>query len=486
VGWLTLLGVYLYGKSHFRQQAGLLASGLLATSPFFLSFARSAFTESDIYVACTLIWLLVTVSRLQQRPTVGHAAVAGLLFGFSLSSKATAIVVLPAIWIALYASQAMFPKYGRKPPVQMLPRVNISTILFWSAWVFFVLVVGVYSGIRFNLDGYSSIIQLIHYGLIWLGWAVLFAWMLRFWKYTAGHIPLALLVTVVGMLTFLVFPPEHLTNRGILERLFQRAEDELFFSTAYMLELAALHLLAILFKSTLFLGAGLLIGVFISVIRWRDAGLLPLLFLASYFSGLLLLPLGQTFYTVPLLPILSLLAANVFMLLWTRRRKIALVIAILSIGWWGMEMIQCYPDYHLNGYQWLGTRVLFGRSSISYQSVVYTPADGVQQATEWLNENAVPGETVMLYVGPQHIVRHVAPDPSYQIMDSHEETLLSQPDYVVVHINEILWSGSGTDTPETNVIRYPFDRVLLEREYEKVFSIQRAFGVEMVSIWRRK
>src|SRR5688572_7063504 len=44
VGALTILGIFLYGKDRFTPATGLLAAGLLAINPFFLSFARLAFT----------------------------------------------------------------------------------------------------------------------------------------------------------------------------------------------------------------------------------------------------------------------------------------------------------------------------------------------------------------------------------------------------------------------------------------------------------
>ena len=127
-------------------------------------------------------------------------------------------------------------------------------------------------------------------------------------------------------------------------------------------------------------------------------------------------------------------------------------------------MVQSYPDYHLNGYQWLGTRALFGRSSISYRSVVFTPSDGVQQAIEWLNENADPGQVAQLYLKPRHIVGFVAPNPHYRMTNGYNDTLLSNPDYVVVHINGLISDGFGSDTPEGDIIRYPFDQEILKRE----------------------
>jgi 4-amino-4-deoxy-L-arabinose transferase-like glycosyltransferase len=71
VGALTILGIFLYGKDHLTPATGLLAAGLLAINPFFLSFARLAFTESDVYLACVLAWLLFAFSRLQEKPTIG-------------------------------------------------------------------------------------------------------------------------------------------------------------------------------------------------------------------------------------------------------------------------------------------------------------------------------------------------------------------------------------------------------------------------------
>jgi hypothetical protein len=254
-----------------------------------------------------------------------------------------------------------------------------------------------------------------------------------------------------------------------------------------MVELGALHLLAIFFKSTPVLGLALLGGAMAGLLQWRRRELrLPLLIAASYFAGLVILPLGQTFYTVPILPLLSILAADQFMRLWARRRQLALALALVTGGWWGVEMIQCYPDYHLNGYQWLGKRVLAGRSSIGYRSVVFTPADGIQQVMEWLNANARPGQVAQLYLSPRHLIHHFAPAPAYQITNGFESSLSSKPDFVVLHINDLLWQGHGSDTPVGDVVRYPFDPEILKHEFKQVFAVRRAFDLEVASVWRKK
>jgi hypothetical protein len=351
----------------------------------------------------------------------------------------------------------------------------------------FVLLVGIVSGLKFDFSAYPLVYQLLRYGLVGIGWLVPLTWAYRFRHHSADPISLAALLTGVGLLTFVIFPPDHLTNSGILRSLFTRAEGEMSLNAGFIGELAALHVLTLFFKSTPVLGFALLAGTAVGLAQWRRPELmLPLVVVASYFAGLLLLPLAQTFYPLPILPALSLLLADQFVRLWPHRRKLALTLAVLMIGWWGVEMVQCYPDYHLNGYQWLGKRVLFGRSSIGYRSVVFTPADGVQQVVEWLNLNAEPGQVALLYISPWHIVRYIAPDPSYLLTNGSEETLNNEPDYVVMHINDLLSQGHGMETPEGDVIRYPFDYEALRRDYEQVFAVRRAFDLEVASVWRRK
>jgi len=118
--------------------------------------------------------------------------------------------------------------------------------------------------------------------------------------------------------------------------------------------------------------------------------------------------------------------------------------------------------------------------------VVFTPADGVQQAVQWLNENAQPGQVAQLYVSPWHIVRAAAPEPAFELINGYVEAPELSPDYIVVHINDLLWQGHGADTPLGNVVRYPVDRAMLEQDFEQVYVVRRAFDLEVASIWQRK
>jgi hypothetical protein len=486
VGGLTLLGIFVYGKERFNLATGLLAAGLLAINPFFLSFARLAFTESDIYLACTLIWLLVAVSRLQERPSLGWAALSGVLLSLAISSKATALVIVPVACLSFLMSQAFPHKSAVNPRVNDLDSMPALSVWFWSGWVTMTMLVGVLTSRQLDAGDHPRILHLFNYGLVCLGWLITLVWVVRHRNSTAPPIALVAFIAGFSILTFVLFPPEHLGNSGIIRELISRADQEMTFSLGFVMELAALHAFTIFLKSTPVLGLGLLAGFVISLTQWRRRELtLPLLVATAYGLAILLLPLGQTFYTIPLLPILSLLAADQLLRLVLNRRKISFAL-ILGLFWWGVEMKQCYPDYHLNGYQWVGARPFFGRSSIGYRSIVYVPLDGVQQVLEWLNVHAENGQTAQLYIEPWYIVNVLAPDPVYQLTDGFKDNLDAKPDYVVTHIVFSIWQGEGSDTPQGDVFRHPFDVDTLQREYEQVFSVQRAFDLEVASIWRRK
>jgi dolichyl-phosphate-mannose-protein mannosyltransferase len=420
VGLLTLAGAYLACRQRFGHATGILACTLLASSPFFLSFARLGFTETDIYLACALVWLLVCVQRLQERPSIARAAIVGVVLGFAFSAKATAVAVLPAVWLA--AAQP-----GRPAPVQER-------------------------------------------------------------RSFASPLSLSLLITGLAGLTFLAVPPEHSTNPAILQGLFHRFDREMSFSPGFIVQAAALHVLSILFKSGPLIGAWLLLGWITALVQWhRSSTRFPALVISCYFAGLVLLPLAQTFYTVPLLPLLSVLAADLYVRFFARFRSAAIGTAVLAVILLAFDLTLCYPDYNLNGYQWLGARQLAGRPSIGYRGVVQTPSDGVEQAFRWLNEHAKRGERVRSYALEQHIIQAVAPAPLYRIEFGFDRRASPDPDYVVVEINALIrqdWWTKGNGGG--GIYQPPFDPGWLSSNYTKVFVVERAFGIEMASVWQRR
>jgi len=204
----------------------------------------------------------------------------------------------------------------------------------------------------------------------------------------------------------------------------------------------------------------------------------------GYSAGLILLPLAQTFYTIPILPVLAVFAADQFMRLFSHHRKIALGLAALAILSLGIDFGLCYPDYNLNGYQWLGARVIGGRSSIGYRSIVQTPSDGIEQAFVWLNGHAKSTDRVLAYVLPWHIISAAAPNPLYQIKNGFKDKVAA-PDYVVTEINALIPQSWWTRL-RGKIFDPPYDSAWLERNYTKVFTVRRAFGIEMASVWQKR
>jgi len=418
VGGLTLIAVYVYCRQRYDHARGLLAAGLLATSPFFLSFARVAFTETDIYLACTLAWLLVCVTRFEDHPTLSRAAWVGVMLGLSLSAKFTALAIFPVVWYAVAQSKSW--SLGR--------RQCTTSLLYIVAFIS---------------------------GLAWL--------------------------------VFFVTPPEHLINPGILDSIAARFHHEMTFNPRFIIESVALHIFSIVFKSSPLIGVGLLLSPVIAVLGWRRRVIrFPALLVLCYFGGLLSLPLAQTFYTIPVLPILAVFTADQYLKLLSRRRLAAIGLATLALALLAVDLYRCYPDYNLNGYQWLGSRQIAGRASIGYRSVVQTPSDGVEQSIAWLNDHARFNERVLAYLLPWHIVQAVAPHPVYRLDNGFQGTLFSNPDYVVVEINAQIPQSWWTNASAGIVFRDPYDSDWLNANYIKVFSVPRAFGIEMASVWRKK
>ena len=101
VGLLTLLGVFVYCRRHLGDSTAIVACLMLAVSPYFLAFSKVAFTEGDAFITCALVWVLVATAAFRLMPTLGGAAVLGMATGLALSSKISAVAVLPVVGLAV-------------------------------------------------------------------------------------------------------------------------------------------------------------------------------------------------------------------------------------------------------------------------------------------------------------------------------------------------------------------------------------------------
>jgi len=421
LGALTIIAVYIYCKRRYDYKRGALACFLIATSPFFLSFARIAYTESDIYISCALSWTLVCLLMLEEKKTVGWAMLAAVVLGLAISSKFTAIAVIPAVF-------ASFTLNSKK-----------------------------------QINNESIVRTLI----------------------------LGLFIAIFSLLTFMVIPPVHTTNPAILNELLSRflaASKGL--NLSLISETAALHLGSVLFKSSLVIGAWLWFSFFITMIRsrYQAESRLPLLIFVFYFAILTIL-IPQTFHMMPLLPILAIFASDQFFRFYEKRRLFAKVFGLIAICSLVVDIIFCYPDYNLNGFQWLGARYLWGRSTVGYRSIVQTTSDGIEQALKWANNNIQTSKIVFTYLRASHLVRAICWRPKFQIIDGLKtpQAALINADYVITSINDEIEQGFGASNPRGHSIyKYPYDRELLKTNFTKVFSVKRAFGFEVATVWKKQ
>jgi 4-amino-4-deoxy-L-arabinose transferase-like glycosyltransferase len=482
VGALTIVGVYVFCAREIGQKQGVLASGILALSPFYLSFARTAFTETDIYVACALAWLLLAVSNLKDKRTVGAAGIAAIPRGLAVSAKFTAIFAFPAV--LLYAFT--WPKSEAT-----LERVQVRDLFGIGAPAFIMFALAWFGWNEYNFaiaQETDGLVGATHYGIAGVLWAAMLFWLVRRRNHTGPPVLLAVLAVLVALTIFLMVPPTHLTNPDIVASLRGRFDQEMGWNPGFMVEAVALHLGSVVFKSSPLVGLWLLAGLVAALLSWRRHREVrfPLLVTVFYFLGLASLPIAQTFYMMPLLPVLAILGADLWFAVLSWRRAVALFFGAVTAALLVVDLFLCFPDYNLNGYQWLGARYLVGRSSIGYRSVVQTTSDGVQQAVRWVCEHATGGERVATYVHPWHIVWETCPNPLARFVKGKWETVRSKPEFVLVHINHQIrqrWAGQSRGD---DVFWQPYDVAWVEGTYDKVFSVGRAFGLEMASVWQRK
>jgi hypothetical protein len=109
---------------------------------------------------------------------------------------------------------------------------------------------------------------------------------------------------------------------------------------------------------------------------------LPVLMTSAYLVFLLKMDLAQTFYTMAILPILTILCAEQWTRWVTRRRWLALPAAVACVLM-ATDLARSYPDYQLNGYQWLGARYIGTVPTLAYRGVAQLTTDGIQQSFDW-------------------------------------------------------------------------------------------------------
>ena len=488
LGIFTIIGVYVFCKLKYDEKVGLVACFLLAVSPFFLSLSRFAFSESDVFITCSLIWLMVCLSILDRRKTVGWAIVTAIVLGLALSSKISAISLFPAV---LFIIMFSFSKdYIAQENSSFMDKKNIIllgvllTLLFFAIFGFWVIA---YASKSITYTGPLIIIHFLLFTILWLI-IIVYCYFHRN-LVMRPHI-LFFFILAFALLTFLVIPPVHTTNPYMLKYLIKNAFAQYVDrSLSFILEAASLHIGSVLFKSSLLMGAWFLLSFFITICqaRYRKDVRLPIIVFAFYFLFVLKLPYAQTYYMMPLLPILAIFAADQYIRFFNKKQFYAIVYGFFAGFLLIIDIFLFYPDYNLNGYQWLGARYLGGRSTIGYRSIVQTTSDGIEQALKWANNNIPAEKVVVTYIIAGHIVRAVSPHPKFQIINGLQKSkpVIEDADYVITSINSDIRQGWGNDNPMGDIYKYRYDVKLLKANFTKVFSVKRAFGIEVAGVWRK-
>jgi hypothetical protein len=419
-GVATLWAVWIWCRRDFGRRCGTLACLVVATSPYFLSYSRLAFTDGDVFIACAVAWLLVAASRFAERPSLGRAAAIGFALGLALSSKISALSLAPAlsIWLVLRGRG----DGGTPQPVREL-LASLGTI------------------------------------------------------------------AVVSVVTFLLVPPVHATNPTILASLLEGfLEGGRGIDPRMAAEAAALHVLVLLLKPSVGIGVALLVFGVIAAwqARVRAELRLPGLIVAAYGAFLLTLPWAQTRYMIPVFVVLVVPAADGVLRLFARWRLPVAAAGVAAVALLISDHVRVYPDFNLNGYQWVGERVIAGRSSLGGRSIAEVGSDGVEQTLRWIRSRAGPGDRVVSFIRPQLIVTAVLPKPQFVMLDGlRDATLLKSADYAITTINTQIDAGFGPGSPAGPIRRYPYNRKLLVSQFTRVFSVERAFGIEVAAVWRR-
>jgi hypothetical protein len=486
LGALTLVAVVVFCRRELDARKGFVAGLLLATNPYFLAYSKSAFSDGDAFVTCALAWLLTSLAHLRHERSIGWGAVTAVALGAALASKISAVAAIPVVAIAL-----LLPAKDEPVRDETLTRGAWTALVALMAALYVSVFGGWEIGKRLAAEHYEEA------GLAFLGAhaaVVVGLWIatLVVARSNRGARPtrvrLATFVLMFGALSFFALPPLHTTNPDVFNSLIGAfLYSNIGSPPRFALEAAALHFAVIAIKPSLLIGAGAWIALVVAALRVRARPelRLPVLLVACYGLFLLRLPWAQTFYMLPVFPALVILLTDLFVELWDRRRGVAAALAAAAVALLAVDLAGSHPDYHLNGYQWVGARIWGGRPTIGARSVVQIPTDGAEQALRFVDANAQPGETVVSFVRPWHIIAATLPRPDYTLVNGLDDpSAIARADYVVTTLGAEIRHGYGVDDP-VEVWAAPYDRERLERDFTRIYRVERAFGLEAAAVWRR-
>jgi len=392
---------------------GLLAAGLLAFSPYFLGFSRTALTEGDAFCPLTVLLTLLAFHWYLCRRDTRSVFVFATALGIALATKFYTILLVPALFICDLL-QSRFESAVKAGGKRTFPAEHRS-LVFWSI-----------ATLMFPLTG-MAITQLevpFLAALFWFGGLSTFLlcvprYLLKWGRKAADPVPWPaprawLAVLPLAAAVCLVVCPEHVVQpevaRALLRRLIR--QDHVLPMSPFV-DPVRLYSGIVLLKLGLPLG---LLTVAALVWAWfrspREPVLRVLLAVVGLYVLLLTtLPLRQPFYLMSVYPLLTLmLAAFVVRVgLWLRERDrlrlravwwAVVVTSCLYLGW---GMFRVYPDFGLYGHETVGDRWL-GAESRGYRNLIQVTNDGTEDALRWCLEHVPPGQRVVSYLWDDHVI----------------------------------------------------------------------------------
>lgn len=485
VSILTLLALFVYARISFGRAAAILASALLATSPFFLAFSRIALTEGDAFVTAAVAWTVVALARAVDSPTVGRTMLCGVTLGLAVSAKFVAIALVPVFLVApwLVDSTRVAPRGDQRASafVVVISSCALAAAIGGLGWFYWY---------RPQISEQAMLAATV-FSIPAIVYASMLLLLARSRHQIVGGVVQPLVALSIAAATFFLIPPVHLTRAEHASSLLHEMIHSSGIEPTEMLQWAGVHTLTLLFKPGVAVGVIVWTCVVLAACRWRsDTRVrIPLLCVAVYLAFLLKMRLAQTFYTMPIFPWMLLLAADRLTALWHRHHKLAVAIVAVCFATVANDIRFTYPHYQLNGYQWLGARYVLGRSTLAYRGVAQVNSDGVEQALTWLNEHARAGERVKTYIGPDHIVRAISAHPGFTLIDGLRppSPSLNDVEYVVTTLHaDIRPSSPAGLFGGGSIFQYPYDRNAIVRDFDPVFRVQRPFGLEFATVWRRR
>jgi hypothetical protein len=506
-GAAGICGAWVYGRMIGGKRAGDLAAVVIALCPYYLSFARLGYTESDMMLCALFPLLAIALTQFVKLRGVGGCAWAAALYGLCVAAKFTCVVLIVPMLLAVFlirhdedsGKRRVLPPLQKKIPFALCVTAILVGILGyglagaqWHGSVAFVV-----HNIAERYDAFPRWWKIAHVACMASIAAGFAAWG---FVNRGRRIPTYLAVVVLCAMSAVVFfavCPAHTANPDLVASLLKREAKPEAVGVAGYVERGGVMLMCLLFKTSPLVGIGLIVAPFIRLKRLglRDVGVFTAFVFVWYFVCMTSVGYAQVFYMLPMLALLIPVLCAELVFHYECFPKTVIAYAGAAVLLLVADVVRCAPDYNLGGYQYLGARYILGHSTIGYTSPVNIPNDGTSQAIQWTCSNVPLGSSVLVYAAG-HTLKAIEERKGYvakvAFVDgthSGKERVLTNYDYVISQSSYEIDENRGPGWPKKGAVVYSYgwyDRSILEAHFDEVFSVKRAFGIEVASVWKKK